>query len=330
MKKSGEKETQPTLPSLPQDLTCAAWVAPPPRTHRPDSDALLAVGGASGVITVLSVVDGGAVALAKGHAAPLADASGAASRPGFLASLDRNGVLACWRVDARAGTTVCASVADSGDAVCLATHPAGAWIATGHRSGDIKLWHVPGDDEVAASGNAAELDTLPRGADAVAAGARVATPPSPARRALDAPVASLKWITPTRLAALGGDGRGAVWEVDVEAGSAGSPIPLSQPTPFRAPGAGGLGSSGGRCRLGATRDGAFIVVGGPAGEAAVVDAATGALLAALPPPPRVKAGARAVGVAPDGSSVIVAAGGGFMFRYEAREGAVEGVVVEGA
>lgn len=317
--KDGNQPTSPPHPFQQQDLTCAAWLAPPPRALRPDSDAVLAVGGAAGVVTVLSVVDGAAVALAKGHAAPLADLSGAASRPGFLASLDRNAVLATWRVDAVERGAVCAGVFETGDATCLATHPSGAWIATGHRSGDVKLWPAPGEDAVAADGDASALEALPRGADAAAAGATTLTPPPPARRALDAPVTSLKWITPGRLAALGGDGRGAVWEVEV-----GKDAPaLSAPTTFRAPGSGGLGSAAGRCRLGATRDGAFIVVGGPAGDAAVVDSTTGARVVAIPTPPRVKAGARAAGIAADGSSVLVAAGAGFMFRYEAKE--VEGV-----
>jgi WD40 repeat protein len=298
------RAADPVSLPFPQDLAALAWVAPP--TSHPD-DARVAVAGDAGAVSVISVADCAVVALARGHASPVVDLAGAPRLLGAVASLDRGGSVALWRVGA--ARAACAAALAVGDATVLALAPDGSFLLTGHKSGAVQRWSLDGLwGEEEGEGDASTAESLPAPTPATP------TPVTPAgaRRALDAPVTAMRMLTPTSVAVLGADGRGAVLDLDT------TNTTTSLRCSFRAPGARLLGGSGGGCRLASTRDGALLAVGGPAGEAAVLDSATGKAIISLPPPPRVKAAARAVGVSDDGRHVLVAAGGGFIFRQEAR------------
>lgn len=144
-----------------------------------------------------------------------------------------------------------------------------------------------------------------------------------------APVESVKFLSPSRLASKASDGSVVVFELAAAAG-AGQAAPSSSSSAasvvaaFRAPGCGlGAGGAAARCPLAATRDGSYLVVGTPSGEAHVFESATGKKAGKVGAAPRLKeAVVRGVALSEDCRHLVVAAGVGFVFRFEARAPAV--------
>jgi len=150
-----------------------------------------------------------------------------------------------------------------------------------------------------------------------------------------APVESVRFLSRSRLASKASDGSVVVFELPgrgaaTEAGAqqqrgAAPPPPPSTPASvvcsFRAPGCGlGAGGAAARCPLAATRDGAYLATGTPSGEVYVFESSTGKRAGKVGAAPRLKeAVVRAVALSDDCRHLVVAAGVGFVFRFEARD-----------
>ena len=152
-----------------------------------------------------------------------------------------------------------------------------------------------------------------------------------------APVESVRFLSNSRLASKASDGSVVVFEFSKQAAEgaaqgAASPSPASVVSSFRAPGCGlGAGGASARCPLSATRDGAYLASGTPSGEVHVFETATGKRAGKVGAAPRLKeAVVRAVALSDDCRHLVVAAGVGFVFRFEARAAAPAVVEVAAA
>lgn len=164
-------------------------------------------------------------------------------------------------------------------------------------------------------------------------GASILPPEFRRRRAPhSAPVESVKFLSRSRLASKASDGSVVVLELsnggegqEAAAASGGASSPASVVASFRVPGCGlgGLGGASARsCALAATRDGAYVATGTPSGEVHVFEAATGRRAGKVGAAPRLKeAVVRGVALSDDCRHLVVAAGVGFVFRFEARAAA---------
>ena len=151
-----------------------------------------------------------------------------------------------------------------------------------------------------------------------------------------APVESVKFLSSTRLASKASDGTVVVFEFPKEQQQGQQNAPSPSPSPatvvcsFRAPGCGlGAGGASAPCALSATRDGSYLATGTPSGDVHVFESSTGKRAGKVGAAPRLKeAVVRAVALSDDCRHLVVAAGVGFVFRFEARAAAPVEVVAD--
>ncbi|KAK9837156.1 hypothetical protein WJX81_006855 [Elliptochloris bilobata] len=180
---------QPTPLTKGGELRACAWLRTEGWTQHPQGDACMAIAGAAGDISVISVVEARVITLLRGHSREVIDLVASAARPGLLASLARDGNLRVW--DAACGACL---ASHESDATALALHSDGSQLATvdgllflpGGRlvskSADgrafvwdyaarrkLASWKVPGCGVSAAAGGRCRMGTTPCG-DYVCAG----------------------------------------------------------------------------------------------------------------------------------------------------------------
>ncbi|KAK9807273.1 hypothetical protein WJX73_006418 [Symbiochloris irregularis] len=267
------------------DIYTCAWLNSEGLTQHPHGDACLAVAGAEGEISVISVAECRVTCMLQGHASAVVDLSAAAEQPGILASLAKDGTLKVWDV---ARETCLATHAT--DAACLAIHPTGRWLVTGSKRGTLKLYHIPlpGRDSTvqlqAPSGPNGQVIKMKSGTSH------------------GDTVDCLRFLPGGRLASKSGDGTMNVWDFDARSVISSWKVP-----------SGGMGA---RCAFGSTADGRFICVGNSQGHVYIYDSSSGARMTHVAPG-KVSAPVRACGLSQDCRHLLVAMGQGFIFRHEA-------------
>lgn len=314
-------------------LTAVGWVsAPPAPGPHPHGDAWLAVGGADGALSVISVSEARVSFRMEGRAGGegggrvISVAGTPRARPGLAAGLQAGGALTLWCVAAEAALAAWSAPG----ATCVVADPTGAHLALGDDGGRVRLVPLPAASAVEGEGvHATASPPSPR----------PLPPPSPlppaattlAHPGTASPVECLAFLGPDgrRLVARHADGRLAVW------GGVGGGTPALLAS-WRVPGAAAGPHSSvpgpSAAALSATADGALLAVGSPDGEALVFDLSAtlgggsggGGPPTTTPPPilarvkpPRVGGPVRAVALSDDGRHLSVAVGGGFVFRFEA-------------
>eukprot|EP00873_Tetraselmis_striata_P035696 jgi/Tetstr1/455960/TSEL_042741.t1 len=277
------------------ELGVCAWVSSKGVTAHKHGDAILAVAGKDPNISIISVAEGSVIRLLQEHKAEVVDMCGCAAKPGWLASVCKDGEVRLW--DVASGASTALGRASVKDATSVAFSPDGAYLVLGCRRGGLKLVQLGGLSAVPGAGAA--------GQKRKAAGA-VELPAEAAglEAAHEGMVDCVAFLGNGRLATKSVEGRMHVWDMTARTAVASWRVPSCS-----------LAADASRSRFGADPDGAFITVGNAHGDLYIYDAASGARMAYYEHL-KVSAPMKAAAVAASGYHVLTVLGNGFIFRYQ--------------
>lgn len=299
-----------STPEEAKDLfNACCWINSTGLSRHPYGDALLAVGGADSVIHIISIVQAAVVGqLPLPAGATVAELSAAASCPGLLLVLCRDGSLQLWQIS----SGVCLWSAKT-DAFAAALHPEGSCVLTSSRTGKLTLWDLSGLDVSPAAAAAAAGSASAAAAAAAAAGAAGVSkdswlaPERPESSAVDC----IRFLTGDLLCLKSADGH-----MSTHSWPSGKLV-----SKWKVPGCGSSSSStpsySKRCSFGHTRDGRFVCVGNHSAAAYVFDTRTGRQVTRVEAI-RVQGSVKACGLSEDCRHLLMVVGHGYVFRFEQR------------
>lgn len=272
------------------ELSVCAWVKSDGVTAHEHGDAILAVAGKDTNISIISVAEGSVIRLLKEHKTEVVDLCGCASKPGWLASLSKDGELRVWDVgnECVLGRTMVR------DANSLCFSPDGTHLFLGCPRGALQ--------QVALAGLSPEESGRKR--KAAVGGAELRAEATGMATEHQGVVDCVAFTADGRMASKSMEGRVHVWDMATRSSVATWRVPSCS-----------LGTGAFRSRFGVDPSGAFLAVGNSQGDLYIYDTFTGARVAFYEHL-KVAAPMKAAAVTAGGRHVLTVLGNGFIFRYQ--------------